>query len=382
MVNNKNPATPSYDPYDPWMGNLGVSIRKKFYQGELVGKLLAVCVVAVDWLAPTILRKVIGIQQRSYPITVAQRILLADTISQPETALKAIMDLAVTNHNKYGIAWGLGFPWMSKNGLYDENIPFITHTPYAMEALLKLSKYNQCKQQASTYFNGTWKFLLSLHTLYETKDKLALSYAPLDEPRIVINANAYACFAFCLHAVENAQVSPEAKQKARRLAAYVIDQQNEDGSWFYYADLDPGNFIDCFHSCFVLKNLIKASRLDPTIKTLTATAIERGKRYIDSHFLDAEKQLVTRFTERDIKDPFTWDLYDQAEYLGLLIEFGHYSQATAFCAQVRRNFFNNGTWYCKIDILGRRWGKNFARWGIVPFLYHESLLEKCKTMDS
>ncbi len=365
----------SFDPYDPWMGPRAISVRRAFYQGKLSGKISAALIVLFDWLAPKFLRKAMKVQRRNYPITVAQKILTTESIEQPKLALAQLMSVAVPDSSKYGVAWGLGFPWMSKNGLYHPDIPFITHTPYAMEALCRLMTFETCREDAEKQFLRTWQFLESLHVLHEDSATLALSYAPTDEPRIVINANAYACFAYCLHAEKNVSKSNQARDRALKIVRYVVAQQQTNGAWSYYADNLPGNFIDCFHSCFVIKNLIKASKLDNDIRALAAGAIQLGKKYIDENFFDKKRGLVKRFTSRDIKDPFVWDLYDQAEYLGILIELSEFDRAGELCKVAKASFFSNGEWYSKIDILGLRWGENFSRWGITPFQYNERKLK-------
>lgn len=331
---------------------------------------------ATDWLCPNLARGMLGVRPRIYPIVVAQLILTHKRLQRPDAALRRLKLAAVPDRARFGLAWGLGFPWMSKNGLYGGDIPFVTHTPYAMEALLELKKYPACADEAEALFLETWRFLRALRVMYETEDQLALSYAPIEEPRVVVNANAYACYAHALHGAENAERSAEAFDIAARLARYTVARQQPDGSWFYYADDEPGNFIDCFHSCFVLKNLMKASRLSNRIDEIASGAVRRGREYLDANFPDPKHGLVRRFTHRAIRDPYVWDLYDQAEYLGILVESGELDTAKRLCRRVRRRFRRGGDWFCRIDVLGRRWGKNFARWGIVPFLYHEAMLER------
>ena len=371
-------APVAFDPYDPWMTRIGVRTKRAFYQGRLAGKCLAITLALGDWLLPTFSRKLGGSRPRSYPITTAQWILCQQHIADPEAALQAL--LASTGHRRYGTAWGLGFPWMSKNGLYDPELPFVTHTPYAMEALLHLGRYPEVAARAGAAFRDSWQFLDALKIMYRDDDSLALSYAPVDEPRIVINANAYACYAYCLHYHQGHQ-RELAGDRALQLARWLVSQQQADGSWRYYADDQPGNFIDGFHSCFVLKNLIKAGRLHPAIAAHCRDAIDRGEAFVDRALLDRRHGLLRRFTERDIKDPFVWDLYDQAEYLGLLLARGRLDEARAFRDHVAGIFCRRDQWYCRKDFLGRLWGKNFYRWGIMPFWYHASLLDQLSAGD-
>lgn len=69
---------------------------------------------------------------------------------------------------------------------------------------------------------------------------------------------------------------------------WVVRQQQADGSWFYYADQEPGNFIDCFHSCFVVKNLLKVKRLVPEVDEIAMSAIERERAYIRDELYDGK----------------------------------------------------------------------------------------------
>ena len=365
----------AFDPYDLWMTPVGVIAKQAFYRGRLSGKCLAIIIALGDWLAPGLSRSLYRSRPRAYPITTAQWILSQEQLANPAAALAELMTVASSQTDEFGRAWGLGFPWMSKNGLYDADLPFVTHTPYAMEALLALARYPAVRDEAMTAFRQTWSFLSALKEMYSDDEQLALSYAPVDEPRIVINANAYACLAYSLHHAQDHQPE-QARDKALRLARWLIDQQQPDGSWHYYADRSPGNFIDGFHSCFVLKNLIKAGRHIPAIAVLCEDAIERGNRFVDEQFYDPASGLLKRFTQRDIKDPFVWDLYDQAEYLGLLLCRERLHQAQQFRDHVQRIFYRRGHWYCRKDIFGRLWGKNFYRWGIMPFLYNSAQLDR------
>ncbi len=369
-----------FDPYDLWASGLGVSIRRRYYRGQITGKIGAVGIGLLDWLFPRLSRKLIGVVPTYYPIVVAHQILLADLSSEAdpyvhEEALDALAAIASQKGGESGWSWGLGFAWMSKNGLYGPDIPFVTHTPYVMEALLALAEKPALYERAMDMFHGTWIFLESLKVMEENGEALALSYAPVDEPRIVVNANSYAAFAYALHAVHGGEGIRElARHKSFALAQWVVNQQQGNGAWNYYADEEPGNFIDCFHSCFVVKNLLKAKGLLPELAPVVDSAVERGWSYIRSELYDSQSGLCRRFAVRSHQDPFRWDLYDQAEFLGLLVDFEEWALATEFAQGVERRFRKGDGWYCRIDILGRRWGRNFLRWGIVPFWYHRARL--------
>lgn len=362
----------TYDPYDLWALDLGVNVRRNYYAGKLTGKFGAIALGLLDWLAPVASRKFLNCPRKLHPITAALICLteLKESGNRhgPEFEdhwIHTFSELAATPGSPF-CAWGLGFPWMSKNGLYDPDIPFVTHTPYVMEAL---SSFRD--PRAVEMLDGTWKFLESLIVMTESESELALSYAPVQEPRIVVNANSYAAYAYALHAARGHK-QKKSLDRCRRLVNWILNKQNADGLWWYYADDSSGNFIDCFHTCFVVKNLVKASSLVPEFQAIARPAIDRGWDAIRSNFLDRQTGLCKRFAVRDFKDPYVWDLYDQAEYLGLLIDFGRFDDAAEFLQTVCGAFVRNGVVHARIDMFGRRWGANFFRWGIAPLYYHVS----------
>lgn len=369
-----------FDPYDLWSTSIGVKVRKQYYQGLLLGKLGAITLGVLDWLVPQLIRWLTRASPRPYPIVIAHEVLYLHQLSQLNEELATslfsqLSESAAISTEKDGWSWGLGFSWMSKNGLYPNNIPFVTHTPYAMEALLVLAAYPSLNDEAMKVFRSTWTFLESLKVMHQDDQQLALSYAPVDEPRMVINANSYAAYAYALQAIHGEECNKEyALARVKKLTQWVIAQQHDNGSWDYYADKDPGNFIDCFHSCFVIKNLLKVQKLLPEISILSHDATIDGWEYIKTHLYDSNKNMCRRFIVKQIKDPYVWDLYDQAEYLGLLIEFNEIEQAHDFEKNISDRFSKNGYWYCKLDIFGRKWGKDFRRWGIAPFKLAQSQL--------
>lgn len=371
--------TRSYDPYDLWATQFGVAARKAYYRGNLKGKAAAATIAIADLVAPILARRALGISRRAYPILCAHE-CLRSALTAPEslspTVLNELRSLAVDS-NSDNLAWGLGFPWMSKNGLYRPNIPFVTHTPYVMEALLALAQSRALEDEAMAMFHGTWAFFESLKVMTEGDGLLALSYAPVEESRIVVNANAYAAFGYAMHAVHGrAEVRASAVEKATTLVSWVVRQQRSDGSWFYYADREPGNFIDGFHSCFVVKNLLKIKQLIPNLSGVLEESAQRGFHFIRSNLYDSRAGMCRRFVVRSHLDPYRWDLYDQAEYLGLLVDFNKLADAKALATRVEQQFRSNNAWYSRIDIFGRRWGRQFLRWGIAPFEYSRARLEQ------
>jgi hypothetical protein len=274
------------------------------------------------------------------------------------------------------LAWGLGFPWMAKNGLYPPNVPFVTHSPYVMEALLRIAEARPREAEACMrMFDGTWRFLESLRLTVAAEGAIAASYSPRVEPRLVVNASSYAAWAYGMHASFG---SPSRRDRAEYMATalcrWVVSQQQDDGTWFYFADRQPGNFMDVFHTCFVIRNLRKAAQHVSALRDIVSAPAAAGWKALKEQAYDADAGLVHRYLHRDFMDPYAWDLYDQAEYLGLLVDFGEIDAAAALQRNVTGHFSRGDDWWCRLDCFGRRWGKNFLRWGIVPFWYQSARL--------
>jgi hypothetical protein len=94
---------------------------------------------------------------------------------------------------------------------------------------------------------------------------------------------------------------------------FVIESQNEDGSWYYSAD-GQRNFIDHFHTCFVLKALIKIEALTKDVHC--TKAIDRGIAYYVRNLFDQEG-LPKPFSRRPRLTVYRGELYDYAECINL-----------------------------------------------------------------
>ena len=360
-----------HDPYDLWSSKFGVIVRRQFYDGQNAAKVVALLIAVIDWLAPTFARWAFLIKGQKYPIVEAQKLLSFTNCSNDyiNSIVENLEHLQAQNSG-----WGLGFDWQSKNGFYDVTTSFITHTPYVLEALLFSFEKTKSKKSYTLFLNSS-AFLETLLVMHETETELALSYAPQAEPRIVVNANSYAALTYALHCkFGDKSQSEKNRKKALKILEWVLNQQNLDGSWFYYADHEAGNFIDCFHSCFIVKNLITIRDLLDFENEKLTTGITHGFCFIRDTFYIEEKGLCKKFVTAPYLNFFRWDLYDQAEYVGLLIDLGFITEASDMVQSVKNRFLRNGALHCKIDILGRRWGKNYLRWGIMAFVYNQQRL--------
>src|SRR5205085_7499689 len=109
-------------------------------------------------------------------------------------------------------------------------------------------------------------------------------YTPApDDSCGVINASAYRALLLTRASIELSD--PRYAQVARRNLNFVLAAQNPNGSWYYSTD-GTRDFVDHFHTCFVLKALAKIEQLTGCVDC--RSAIERGVGYYVKNLLDAD----------------------------------------------------------------------------------------------
>ena len=103
----------------------------------------------------------------------------------------------------------------------------------------------------------------------------------------------------------------------------MLESQNANGSWYYSTD-NVRDFVDHFHTCFVLKALAKIEQL--TGSAQCSSAIEKGVNYYVNNLFDDEG-LPKPFSKRPRLTVYRRELYDYAECinLGVLLQ-GRFSE--------------------------------------------------------
>jgi len=223
--------------------------------------------------------------------------------------------------------WGYPFDWVTRNGVIEKGTPLITTTPYCYQAFLQVSEILKQDFKRSTLnaqrsmFNqadGYKRIMASVarHAAYDIKDfptsesASSCSYTPIDEGG-VINAAAYR--AFLLTSASKIFAEPDYWRVAERNLNFVLENQNSDGSWFYAID-GVRDFIDHFHTCFVMKALVKIHSLTSHAGCLEA--LSRGVHYYVKN-LFAEDGLPKPFSKAPRLTVYKRELYDCAECINL-----------------------------------------------------------------
>jgi len=211
-----------------------------------------------------------------------------------------------------GYCWGYPFNWVWRGGVIKEQTPLITTTPYVYEAFLQVCELDP---------RDEWKLILesiARHARIDIKDfrtsetASSCSYAPFGEGG-VINAAAYR--AFLLTSASRVFSNDDYWRIAERNLNFVLENQNRDGSWYYAMD-GVRDFIDHFHTCFVMKALAK-------IHTLTGhegclKALLKGIKYYLKNLFD-EDGLPKPFSKAPRLTVYKRELYDCAECINLCL---------------------------------------------------------------
>jgi hypothetical protein len=158
------------------------------------------------------------------------------------------------------------------------------------------------------------------HVLLDYKDfetspnASSCSYTPFPENSVsVINANAYRAFLLTIASLDFSE--EKYWRVAERNLNFVLESQNTDGSWYYAGD-GKRDFVDHFHTCFVLKALAKIEAL--TGHPGCTKAIERGIGYYTENFFD-EQGVPRPFSRSPRLTVYRRELYDYAECINLAV---------------------------------------------------------------
>lgn len=207
-------------------------------------------------------------------------------------------------------SWGYPFDWVTRNGTIPAGTPLITVTPYAYEAFLQVHEIDG---------DPRWLAILrsiAEHAAGDIKDFDAgpgastCSYSPHDKGG-VINASAYR--SFLLTSASRLFKDDRYADIAQGNLRFVLKNQQPGGGWAYAVD-GVRDFIDHFHTCFVLKALAKIERLTGCPEC--GAAIEKGVGYYVNNLFD-ERGLPKPFSKAPRLTVYRHELYDYAECLNL-----------------------------------------------------------------
>lgn len=369
----------TYDPYDIWKTKWGLIIKSGFNKKRDYYLIPAAIFTIFDLFVNNSTR--FFYKKQEYPIVRAFAALVLINLYKKNkkqeyieyAKLHVSWLLGQNSKELNGYGWGLKFDYPVKADVfYDKNAALSTVTPYAMEAIFELYEITKEKKLASSLKQILVFFDKDIKIVEETEEYTITSYGTFRD-RAVVNSVSYTMFGLALSSQMLSKNEKERiENKIYKLYNFIVLSQRDDGAWLYdYTD--KKSFIDCFHSAFVLKNLIKTSKIIelPNSKDV----IDKGFKYIKENFLDKRTGLFKRFSLANKPSPVKYDLYDNAEMLNLLVLLKEHGLAVELNNNIQKYFVVNNNIYSTINLFNRRKNKNMLRWAVLPYLYSLSKLD-------
>jgi hypothetical protein len=322
----ENYGETSFDHQSYYAGSLGGRAKALYYEKPVLGTIAVAPMIFSEALFPSARR--LFWQKQQFPIADAHYAMgfafLAKGAKKNRYYDRAVHFLERLKESRSEgfehYCWGYPFDWVTRTGTIAANTPFITTLPYAYEAFGYVYRIDK---------NEHWLDIMrsiAEHALQDIKDfevspgVCSCGYGPYDNTGGVINASAYRAFLLMSASVD--LHDDRYTKMADGNLNFVLDQQQPDGSWYYA--VDSRDFVDHFHTCFVLKALAKIERL--TGHTGCRKAIEKGVNYYIKNLFD-RNGLPKPFAKAPRLTVYRNELYDYAECINLCVLLkGRYSE--------------------------------------------------------
>jgi len=208
--------------------------------------------------------------------------------------------------------WGYPFDWITRNGTIKKGTPLITTTPYAFEAFLQMQKLRPSDHRKQIIASIARHGVTDIKDYKYSEHGMTASYTPFDQGK-VINASSYR--AGVLVTAAKFLGDDELMRIASANVNFVIETQKPDGSWPYAVDGER-DFVDHFHTCFVMKGLAKVYLL--TGDRRIREALENGLNYYLKN-LFGEDGMPRPFSKAPRLTVYKCELYDCAEAINLAL---------------------------------------------------------------
>ena len=308
----------SWDYQSFFAGPMGGRAKALYYRDRLIGTVAVAPMIFCEAFLPSARRLFhhpmrFPIADAHYAMGFAFLYEATANSSHLEKAVHFLSELRASHCRDFKeFCWGYPFDWVTRNGTIKEQTPLITTTPYVYEAFLQVYELDS---------QDEWKRILAStarHASVDIKDfrtsetASSCSYTPFDGGG-VINAAAYR--AFLLTSASRVFSNDDYWRIAERNLNFVLESQNQDGSWYYAVD-GVRDFIDHYHTCFVMKALAKIHAL--TGHQACLEALSKGMSYYLTNLFD-DDGLPKPFSKAPRLTDYKRELYDCAECINLCL---------------------------------------------------------------
>jgi hypothetical protein len=307
----------SYDFQTFYASDLCRNIKQLYYRKPRLGTAAVAPIIFCEAFLPSA-RRLFWKRQR-FPIADAHYAMgfafLSRHLNSDDYYRRALHFLEVLEETRCAgwdrYCWGYPFNWGTMRGTIWQGTPLITTVPYVYEAFREVYALDR-KDRWREIMRSIADHCQNDYLDFEKSERASsCSYTPSPEQVGVVNANAYRAFVLTQAAMDFSD-DRYLKTAARNLC-FVLESQNSDGSWFYAKD-GKRNFIDHFHTCFVMKALAKIEAL--TGNPECTSAIERGIDYYVRNLFE-EDGVPKPFSKPPRLIVYRRELYDYAECINL-----------------------------------------------------------------
>jgi hypothetical protein len=310
----------SWDHQSFFASDIGRKAKALYYRRPLLGSLAVAPMIFAEAFTPAA-RQLFWKPQR-FPIADAHYAMgfafLHQAMGDEQYYARAVHFLQILQETRsegyQDYCWGYPFSWETRHGTMRAGVPLITTVPYVYEAFRQVHQIDGRQAWLDVMESIARHAFEDYHDIVTSPTASSCSYNPEpNEPGMVVNASAYRAF-LLTQAAQDFQ-EDRYQQTADRNLNYVLEAQNADGSWPYSTD-GKRDFVDHFHTCFVLKALVKIEALagNPQV----TEAIEKGVGYYVQNLFD-EQKLPKPFSRRPRMTVYRRELYDYAECINLAV---------------------------------------------------------------
>jgi hypothetical protein len=309
----------SYDHQSYFASDLGRAAKALYYRKPLLGTIAVSPMIFSEAFVPSARRMFWKLQR--FPIADAHYAMgfafLAEIYKQDTYLRRAIHFLEVLKSTRspgfrhYG--WGYPFNWETKTGTYPAGTPMITSVAYMYEAFQQVYRLDSDSRWLEIMHSIADHAFEDYADYPVSPNASTCCYAPDREySKGVVNASAYRALLLTAAAVDFSD--DRYRKAAERNLNFVLESQNANGSWLYSMD-NLRDFVDHFHTCFVLKSLSKIEQL--TGSSDCSKAIERGVSYYVANLF--ENGLPKPFSKPPRMTVYRRELYDYAECVNVAV---------------------------------------------------------------
>ena len=307
----------SYDHQSYYAGPIGRRAKALYYRHPRLGVLAVAPMVFSEAFVPAARR--LFFRPQRFPIADAHYAMgfayLAKLRRDDALRARAVHFLRVLEQTRCDgyrdHCWGYPFDWVTRTGVMKAGTPLITSTPYVYEAFEAVHREDGDPRWLSVMASIAEHAYRDIPDVLLDDDMASAGYRPGDTEASVVNASAYR--AYLLTSASETFARDDYRRAAVRNLNYVLQAQRPDGSWPYATD-GVRDFVDHFHTCFVLKALVKIDAL--ASHDDCRRAIERGVAYYVENLFD-EAGTPRPFARAPRLTVYRNELYDYAECINL-----------------------------------------------------------------